>query len=67
MSLGSYVLLWTFGLTVFHSKFILNYMPRWNKEQSLDVLRALKILEPSGIWKRMPGIILLSRLIEHSV
>ena len=33
---------------MFHSEFILNYMPRWNKEQSLDVLRACKILERSA-------------------
>ena len=43
------------------------YMPRWNKEQSLDVLGACKILERSGIWKRMPWIILLPRRTEQSV
>ena len=57
----------SFGLTVFHSLFILNYMQRWNKEKkTLDVIRACKISERGGIWKGVPGIILLSRLNEQS-
>ena len=38
------------------------YVKMEQRTESLDVLRACKISERGGIWKRMAGIILLSRL-----
>ena len=65
LGVACYVL-WCFGLTVFHSEFIL-ICQDGIKNKELDVLRACKISERSGIWKRMPGIILLPGLNEQSV
>ena len=42
------------------------YQDGTSRTQSLDVLRACKISERGGIWKRMAGIILLLRLSEQS-
>ena len=63
LGVACYVL-WSLGLTVFHSEFILNHMPRWNKERTknLDVFRGCEISERGGIWNGRD--ILLARLNE---
>ena len=55
LGVACYVL-WSFGLTVFHSEFILNYMPRGNKEQSvwmcLEHVRFQNAAEFGREWPR---------------
>ena len=68
LGVGCYVL-WSFGLTacVSFGVYFELYVKMEQRTESLDVLRACKISERGGIWNRMAGIILLSRLNEQSV
>ena len=62
--------LWSFGLTVFHSEFILNCLPRWKKEQRvwmcLEHIKFQKACLPAQCFQCYRMICIIAHIHDNS-